>query len=86
MEHPLDPLSPAALTAVCDVLRTEGLIGGTRLLTMLQLEEPEKDAVRAWRPGDALPRVARATIWDGAEQMVRIALVAVGGGVLDVQE
>ncbi|MBM3689376.1 MAG: primary-amine oxidase [Actinobacteria bacterium] len=86
MKHPLDPLSPAELTSVCDVLRTEGLIGGHRLLTMLQLEEPAKVAVRAWRPGDTLRRVARATLWDSNEHTVHIALVAVGGGVLDVQE
>ncbi len=68
------------------MLSAEALLGGPRLLSMLQLEEPHKAAVRAWRPGDTLPRVARATIWDGAEQLVRIAMVEVGGGVLDVQE
>lgn len=86
MRHPLDPLSAAELGEVCAVLRAEGLLGGPRLLSMLQLEEPPKDAVRAWQPGDTLPRVARATLWDGAEQLVRIALVEVGGGVLNVQE
>ena len=86
MSHPLDPLSAAELGQVCAVLRAESLLGGPRLLSMLQLEEPAKEAVRAWRPGDALPRVARATLWDGAEQLVRIALVEVGGGILHVQE
>jgi len=84
--HPLDPLSATELAEVCATLRAEALLGGPRLLSMLQLEEPPKDTVRAWRPGDQLPRVARATLWDGAEQLVRVALVEVGGGVLEARE
>jgi Cu2+-containing amine oxidase len=45
VSHPLDPLSAAELGQVCAVLRAESLLGGPRLLSMLQLEEPAKEAV-----------------------------------------
>ena len=86
MPHPLDPLSATELAEVCATLKAEALLGGPRLLSLLQLEEPPKAIVRAWRHGNTLPRVARATLWDGAEQRVLIAIVEVGSGVLEVRE
>lgn len=86
MAHPLDPLSAAELHSACAHLRREGLLAGARLLSTLQLEEPDKASVRAWDPARPLPRVARATIWDPAEQKVIIALVEVDGGVLDMRQ
>jgi len=86
VSHPLDPLSADELENVCESLRNAGLLQGARLLSMLQLEEPTKAALRVWRPGDPLARMARATLWDGTEQLVRIALVEVGGGVRDVRD
>ncbi|MCX6459777.1 MAG: primary-amine oxidase [Actinobacteria bacterium] len=85
MRRPLDPLSVSELEIVVATLRADGMLGGPRLLAMLQLEEPPKDAVRAWRPNDPLTRIARATLWDSAAQCVSTAFVDVSEGVLEVR-
>ena len=79
--HPLDPLSAAEQTAVVEALRAAGRLDHRHQVAMLQLDEPAKEAVLAWRPGDRLPRVARVTLWDRAERVVSEVLVGTDGRV-----
>src|SRR5437868_6383910 len=60
--HPLDALTGAELTQVKAILKAEGKIGAQARFHSVDLDEPEKAAVLAWRPGTALPRRAVAVV------------------------
>jgi len=49
--HPLDPLSPAEIRTAVAVLRDAGLIDPATRFPLIDLDEPEKSRVLAWRPG-----------------------------------
>jgi primary-amine oxidase len=59
--HPLDPLTPEELAAVVRLVRERA---GTDevLFPLIDLREPAKDDVLAWRAGDAIPRRASAVV------------------------
>lgn len=58
-QHPLDGLTAAELAVFSEVLTAAGKLAGTEF-THIALDEPDKDAVLAWRPGNALQRRAFA--------------------------
>jgi primary-amine oxidase len=60
--HPLDALTGAELSQVKAILTTEGKIGPKSRFHSVDLDEPEKAAVMAWRPGTTLPRRAIAVV------------------------
>ena len=60
--HPLDALTGAELTRVKAILTAEGKIGPQARFHSVDLDEPEKAAVLAWRPGTTLPRRAIAVV------------------------
>jgi len=60
--HPLDALTGAELTQVKAILKAEGKIGAPARFHSVDLDEPEKSAVLAWRPGTTLPRGAVAVV------------------------
>jgi primary-amine oxidase len=60
--HPLDALTGAELTQVKAILAAEGKIGAPARFHSVDLDEPEKAAVLAWRPGTTLPRRAIAVV------------------------
>jgi primary-amine oxidase len=62
--HPLDALTAAELTQVKAILKAEDKIGLQARFYSVELSEPEKAAVLAWRPGSALPRRAIAVVSD----------------------
>ena len=62
--HPLDPLTPAELQAIVDITRAAKALDHRHLFVTVQLDEPAKAAVTAWRDGDALDRVARVVVWN----------------------
>ncbi len=49
--HPLDPLSPDEIRAAIAMLRDQGLADATTRFPMIDLDEPDKAAVMAWRQG-----------------------------------
>ena len=62
--HPLDPLSEAEFRQVRTILgRDKGFGPGWRLASV-ELREPAKAVVRAFRRGDAIVREARVVAWD----------------------
>jgi primary-amine oxidase len=60
--HPLDALTGPELTRVKAILTAEGKIGPLARFHSVDLEEPEKAAMLAWRPGTTLPRRAVAVV------------------------
>ena len=60
--HPLDGLTGAELGQVKAILKAEGKIGPSARFHSVDLDEPDKAAVTAWRPGTSLPRRAIAVI------------------------
>lgn len=60
--HPLDALTGAELTRVKSILKADGKIGPQARFHSVDLDEPDKAAVLAWRPGETLPRRAIAVV------------------------
>lgn len=61
--HPLDPLDGVEMARAADIIRAA--LGGKEALRFERIEivEPEKAALAAWKPGDAFDRRARFTIF-----------------------
>src|SRR5215475_1190091 len=72
--HPLDPLSEAEVALASGSLRTEKQLGADIRFTHVQLEEPAKADILAWRPG-VLPRRAAATVFDCKTGVTHLATV-----------
>ena len=60
--HPLDALTGAELHQVKAILQAEGKLGPKARFHNVDLDEPDKAAVTAWRPGASLPRRAIAVV------------------------
>ncbi|MBI5318429.1 MAG: tyramine oxidase [Bradyrhizobium sp.] len=60
--HPLDALTGDELGRVKSILIAEGKIGSRARFHSVDLDEPEKAEVLAWRPGTTLPRRAIAVV------------------------
>ena len=60
--HPLDALTGAELHQVKAILQAEGKLGPKARFHTVDLDEPDKAAVTAWRPGMSLPRRAVAVV------------------------
>jgi len=73
--HPLDPLTEAEVTLASEILRSEKELGVNIRFTHVQLEEPAKADVLAWRPGTHLPRRAAATVFDCKTGVTHVATV-----------
>jgi len=56
--HPLDPLSPDEITAAITALRDAGRTDAETRFALIDLDEPAKDAVLAWQPGQPEMRSA----------------------------
>jgi len=56
--HPLDGLTAAEITAVLKILRDAGLTDDKSFFPLIELHEPDKLAVLAWKDGDPLQRQA----------------------------
>src|SRR6476659_1259270 len=60
--HPLDALTGAELSQIKAILQAEGKLGPKARFHNVDLDEPDKAAVTAWRPGASLPRRAIAVV------------------------
>src|SRR6266702_5454986 len=60
--HPLDALTGTELRQVKAILGAAGKLGPKARFHSVDLDEPEKGAVTAWRPGANLPRRAIAVV------------------------
>ena len=76
-EHPLDALTATELRQVKQVLAADGKLGPKARVHAVDLDEPAKATVAAWRPGMALPRRAVAVVSEaGSVHEAAIDLVA----------
>ncbi|TNM61502.1 primary-amine oxidase [Streptomyces sp. NP160] len=83
--HPLSRLSPAEITAAADAVRAAGLVGPSTAFVYTGPDEPHKDVVRSWKPGDAVPRSVRVMLLDratGTGTDAHVDLAAAGGPVV----
>lgn len=60
--HPLDPLGPEEMTKAAGILRKGLRLGKALRFERLELEEPEKAVVAAWRPGKPVERKVRFVV------------------------
>ncbi|MDW3651286.1 MAG: hypothetical protein R8P61_29685 [Bacteroidia bacterium] len=63
--HPLDPLSWQEYWTVLEVLRAEGHLTDGTGFSMINLREPDKQAVWKWKAGEPFERGAYATVHEG---------------------
>jgi primary-amine oxidase len=79
--HPMDPLTTEEIAAVTRTLAKENLVGATDLYSLITLEEPPKEDVLRWKPGDPVQRLAFAIVKKGPETFEAI-VDTIGGKVL----
>jgi primary-amine oxidase len=78
--HPLDPLTADEFRAATAVLRRDRGVDERWRFACIELREPAKDVVRAFRPGDPIRREARVTCWSREEGTAYKALVSLTDG------
>src|SRR5687768_5095403 len=80
--HPLEPLSPDEITEAVRILRSAKTLGPRALLHHVDLLEPQKSEVHAFRPGDSFERRAHITVLDHEEGSVHEATISITHGKL----
>lgn len=75
--HPLDPLSTEEIEAATALLRKLEALPETARFAFVALEEPDKERVKAFRPGDSLDRRVFAVVLDKADGRFYEAVVSV---------
>jgi len=73
--HPLEPLDEHEFRQTAAILRRDEELGGSWRFAAIELLEPAKEAVKAWRPGDDIPRTAFAVLWNRADNQTWEAVV-----------
>src|SRR4051794_37105530 len=64
--HPLDPLDPADIEVAVAAVRQDKRFADTVRFVSISPNEPSKEVVRNWHPGDASAREAFLILLDGA--------------------
>jgi primary-amine oxidase len=83
--HPLDPLTADELRAIVDAARTNFALDERHLFVAVQLDEPAKSTLFAWRDGDPLDRAARVAVWDSSARQLDEYIISTGGEIRDQQ-
>ena len=85
--HPLDPLTEPEFRAAAAILRRAREVArpGWRIASV-ELVEPAKPLVRAFRPGDPIDRRARAVVWDTRSGTAYVAVVSLTGDAVESWE
>ena len=78
-QHPLEPLSADEFRQTASILRREGLVGVTFRFASIELKEPPKGEVKAWRPGDAVRRTSFAVVFNREDNKTYEATVDLTG-------
>ena len=76
--HPLDPLSAEELRQAAAVLRRDQGVGDRWRVASIELREPSKPVVRAFRPGDPITREAVVVCWNRDDGQAYKAVVSLG--------
>jgi primary-amine oxidase len=75
--HPLDPLTGEEIDAARSILVDAGLVTETTRVPMLLPDEPTKDELKAWHPGEKIDRRVDVTLLDTTTGTVTEAVVSV---------
>ena len=78
-EHPLEPLTADEFQQTAAILRRDGHVTDTFRFASIELREPDKDDVLAWRAGDPVPRTSFAVVWNRADNRTYEATVDLTG-------
>src|SRR5262245_25050568 len=78
-QHPLEPLSAAEIRATAAALRRDQALPDTFRFASIELKEPPKAEVKAWRPGADVPRRAFAVLWNRADNQTWEGVVDLAG-------
>ena len=70
--HPLDALTATELRQVQQILGAAGKLSPKTRFHTVDLDEPDKAAVTAWRPGASLPRRAIAVVKRGEPALIDV--------------
>ncbi len=65
--HPLDGLSAEELSNAIAILRKDGYLTDDSRFPLIELLEPDKEAVLAWKSGDPVPRQVRVVVKQGSD-------------------
>lgn len=79
-QHPLDSLSADEFRRTAEILRAEGRVTDGWRFTAIELKEPDKSAVKAWRPGQPVSRTSFSVLLDRTENKTYEATVDLTGG------
>ena len=64
VSHPLDPLTPEEITEAVAILKAERGLGKETRFETVTLNEPPKEVVLGYRPGDPFDREAFFIVFD----------------------
>ena len=81
--HPLDPLSPTEFQSTAAILRRDQGVTDSWRFASIELKEPPKIEVKAWKPGDAIPRRSLSVLWDKQTNETYEAVVDLVGDRVD---
>src|ERR1700744_2824689 len=77
--HPLDPLTSDEIRATVAIVRRDRDVDARWRFASIELREPSKDVVRAWRPGSAAERTARVVCFNRDDGKAYRAVVSLSG-------
>ena len=84
VDHPLSLLEPEEVSAAREVLVAAGELGDGAAVVHIVVEEPTKEALARWRPGDPVERRVRALLVPGPElTMVELVVSLDEGHVVE---
>jgi primary-amine oxidase len=84
--HPLEPLSADEFRRTTEILRREGHVTDSFRFASIELLEPAKQEVLAWRVGEPVPRHSFAVVWNRLDNKTYEATVDLtGDAVLSIK-
>ena len=81
--HPLDPLSATEFQSTAAILRRDQGLNDSWRFASIELKEPPKIDVKAWKPGDPVPRRSLSVLWDQKTNQTYEAVVDLVGDRVD---
>jgi len=82
--HPLDPLSATEFQSTAAILRRDQRVTDSWRFASIELKEPAKADVKAWRPGDAVPRRSLSVLLNRETNQTYEAVVDLVGDRVDL--
>ena len=83
-QHPLEPLDEAEFRQTVATLRREQTLSESWRFASIELLEPPKTDVKAWQPGDPVPRTAFAVLWNREDNQAWEGVVDLTGDAVRV--